>query len=134
MEKMLSGEQKQQNLYPLSSSKSLLLRTSTYIFEKIIDWHQTIMIKPIGKDVEWRAKTAKTVLTVFEQKFAFKTFGLHFWEKDWLTSNIIVQIDWKRCWVKNKNSKNCAHCLRSKVRFWDLQAPFLRKWLNDIQQ
>ena len=54
---MLSEEQKQQILYPVSSSKSSLLRASTFISEKVIDWHQTIMIKMIGKDVEWRTKT-----------------------------------------------------------------------------
>ena len=53
----LEMRKKQQILYSLSSSKTSLLRTSTYIFEKISDWHQTIMIKPIGKDVEWRTKT-----------------------------------------------------------------------------
>ena len=133
LEEMLSEEQKQQKLCPLSSSKTSLLRTSTYIFEKIIDWHQTMMFKQIEKDVEWRAKTAKTVLTVFEQKFAFESSRLHFWEYNWLTSNNKDQIDWKRCWVNSKNSKNCAHCLRTKVCFWDLQAPFLRKRLIDVK-
>ena len=40
---MLSKEQKQQKLCPLSSSKTSLLRTSTYIFEKInaIDYHSS---------------------------------------------------------------------------------------------
>ena len=134
---MLSEEQKQQILWPLSSSKSSLLRVPGCISEKIIDWHQTIKIKLIGKDVEWRAKTAKTVPTVFEQKFAFETIGLLFWEKDWLLSNIIVQIDWKRCWVKNKNSKYCAHCLLAKVSFWEPRPTFLiNNWLtsnNDDQ-
>ena len=102
---MLSEEQKQQKLCPLSSSKTSLLRTSTYIFEKIIDWHQTMMFKQIEKDVEWRAKTAKTVPTVFEQKFAFETFWLHFWENGWLISNNYDEFDWKRCWVNNKTSK-----------------------------
>ena len=74
-------------LCPLSSSKSLLLRAPGFISEKIIDWHQTIMTKLIWKDVEWRTKTANIVPTVFEQKFAFKSFRLHFWEINWLTSN-----------------------------------------------
>ena len=110
-------KKKQQILYSLSSSKSLLLRASGFISEKIIDWCQTIMIKLIWKDVEWRTKTANTVPTVFEQKFAFENFDLHFWENDWLTSNNDEQIDLKRCWVKNENSKYCTHCLRTKVRF-----------------
>ena len=74
------------------------------------------------------------VLTVFEQNFAFESFGLHFWESHWLTSNNNVQLDWKRYWEKNKNSEYCANCLRAKLRFWDLQAPFLRKQLIDIKQ
>ena len=130
---MLSEEQKQQKLCPLSSNKSLLLRPSGSISEKKIDWRQTLLFKLIGRDVEWRTKTAKTVPTVFEQNFAFENLDLHFWENNWLTSNNDVQTDWKRCWVKSKNSKNCAHCLRTKVRFWDLRAPFLRKRLIDVK-
>ena len=74
-----------------------------------------------------KKKAAKIVLTVFEQNFAFERFGLHFWENNWLSSNINDQNVWKRCWVKNKKSKYCAHCLRPKVRFWEFRAPFLRK-------
>ena len=97
---MLNEEQKQQILCPLSSSKSLLLRPSSLISEKIIVWHQTLMIKMIWKDVEWRTKTANTVHIVFEQKFAFKSFRLHFWENNWLTSNsnnqmIGKDVEWK---------------------------------------
>ena len=166
MGKTLSEDQKQQILCLLSSNKSSLLSVPGCISEKIIDWHQTLMIKLIGKDVEWRTKTANVVPTVFAQKFAFECSGLHFWEiNDWhkkimikmivkdvkmvkekqktantvptvfkkkfvfetfrphfwenncLTSNINDQIDLKRCWVKNENSKYCAHCLRTKVRF-----------------
>ena len=130
---MLSEEQKQQKLCTLSSNKSLFLRPSGSISKKKIDWRQTLLFKLIGRDVEWRTKTAKTVTTVFEQKFAFESSGLHFWENNWLTSNNKDQIDWKRCWVKSKNSKNCAHCLRTKVCFWDLRAPFLRKRLIDVK-
>ena len=126
-ERCWKKNKKQQMLSPLSSIKSLRLRASGFISEKIIDWHQTIMIKLIWKDVEWRTKTANTVPTVFEQKFGFESFGLHFWENNWLTSNNNNQNDWKRCWVKSKNSKYCTHCLRAKVRFWDLRASFLRK-------
>ena len=91
---------KQQMLCPLSSSKSLLLRAPGFISEKIIDWHQTIMTKLIWKDVEWRTKTANTVPTVFEQKFAFESFKIHFWENTWLTSNngnqmIGKDVEWK---------------------------------------
>ena len=118
-------EEKQQILYPLSSSKTSLLRTSDSIFEEK-NCLTTIKIKLIRKDVgrrtknneccahclrskvcfwvlrasflrkklidikhewsldEWRTNIVNIVLTVFEQKFAFKTFGLHFWEKiDW---------------------------------------------------
>ena len=124
--KMVKERQKQQILCPLSSSKSSLLRVSTFISEKLIDWHQKIMIKLIWKDVEWRTKTANIVPTVFEQKFAFETFGLHFWENNWLTSNNNDQNDWKRCWVKNKNRKYWAHCLRVKVCFWEPRPTFLR--------
>ena len=134
---MLSEEQKQQKLCPLSSNKSLLLRPSGSISEKKIDWHQTLLFKLIGRDVEWRTKTAKTVPTVFEQNPAFENLDLHFWEKNWLLSNIIAQIDWKRCWVKNKNSKYCAHCLLAKVSFWEPRPTFLiNNWLtsnNDDQ-
>ena len=103
------------------------------------DWQQIILIKLIGikliwKDVEWRTKTANTVTTVFEQKFAFESSGLHFWENNWLTSNNKDQIDWKRCWVTNKNSKCCTQCLRAKLCFWELQASFLRKWLFNIKR
>ena len=131
-------KKKQQILYSLSSSKTSLLRTSDSISKKKNDWQQIMLIKLIGikliwKDVEWRTKTANTVTTVFEQKFAFESSGLHFWENNWLTSNNKDQIDWKRCWVKSKNSKNCAHCLRTKVCFWDLRAPFLRKRLIDVK-
>ena len=108
---------KQQMLCPLFSSKSLLLRAPGFISEEIIDRQQTMMNKLIWKDVEWRTKTANAVPTVFEQKFAFESFGLHFWENNCLTSNNIDQIDLKRCWVKNENSKYCAHCLRAKVCF-----------------
>ena len=130
---MLSEDQKQQILCPLSSNQSSLLRGPGSISEKIIDWHQTLLIKLIRKDVKWRTKTANTVTTVFEQNFAFESSGLHFWENNWLSSNNKDQIDWKRCWVKSKNSKNCAHCLRTKVCFWDLRAPFLRKRLIDVK-
>ena len=116
-ERCWKKNKKQQMVCPLSSSKSLLLRAPGFISEKIIDWHQTIMTKLIWKDVEWRTKTANTVPTVFEQKFAFESFGLHFWENNCLTSNNNDQIDLKRCWVKNENSKYCSHCLRTKVRF-----------------
>ena len=116
-ERCWKKNKKQQMLCPLSSSKSLLLRAPGFISEKIIDWHQTIMIKLIWKDVEWRTKTANAVPTVFEQKFAFESFGLHFWEDNCLISNNNDQIDLKRCWVKNENRKYCAHCVRAKVRF-----------------
>ena len=122
---MLNEEQKQQILCPLSWTKSSVLRVSGSISEKIIDWHQTLMIKLIRKDVEWRTKTANIVPTVFQQKFSFENLDLHFWEKKWLTSNNNDQIDWKRCWMKNKNSKHCAHCLRAKVRFWGVKEPFV---------
>ena len=37
--------------------------------------------------------SAKIVLTVFEQKFAFESFGLHFWEKiDWQQTLLIKMI------------------------------------------
>ena len=44
------------------------------------------------------------------------------------------QIDWKRCWDKRKSSKYCAHCLRAKLRFWELRSPFLRIQLIDNKQ
>ena len=82
-------------------------------FWKKIDWQSNWL----GKMLEEEQKTANAVPTVFEQKFAFESFGLHFWENNCLTSNNNDQIDLKRCWVKNENSKYCAHCLRTKVRF-----------------
>ena len=42
-------KKKQQIFYSLPSSKTSLLRTSDSISKKIIDWHQTILIKSIGK-------------------------------------------------------------------------------------
>ena len=67
---MLVEEQKQKILSPLSSSKSLLLRTSTYISEKVIDWHQTIMIKSIGKNKAFVSKShlSTLLLKVLVQK------------------------------------------------------------------
>ena len=44
------------------------------------------------------------------------------------------QIDWKRCWKKKKSSNYCAHCLRAKLRFWELRASFLRIQLIDNKQ
>ena len=70
-ERCWKKNKKQQMLWPLSSSKSSLLRTSGFISEKKNELQQTKVIKMIGKDVEWRPKTANTVPTVFEQKFAF---------------------------------------------------------------
>ena len=90
---MLSEEQKQHKLCSLSTNKSLLLRPSGSISEKKIDWRQTLLTKLIWKDSEWRTKTANTVPTAFEQKFAFKSFGLCFWEKiDWEQRIIIKMI------------------------------------------
>ena len=59
-------------LCPLSSIKSLLLRVSGFISEKIIDWYQTLMINWFEKMLEEEQKTANSVPTVFEQKFAFE--------------------------------------------------------------
>ena len=74
-----------------------------------------------------KKKTANTVPTVFEQKFAFKSFGLYFWEKiDW-EQTIIIKLIGKDVGRRTKNSKCCAHCLRAKVCFWELLASFLRK-------
>ena len=78
---MLSEDQKQQILCPLSSSKTSLLRAPGSISEKIIDWHKKIMIKMIVKDVKMvkeKQKTANTLPTVFAQKFAFESPDLHF--------------------------------------------------------
>ena len=79
LEKMLKEVQKQQILCPLSSSKRSLLEASSSISEKMIRWHQTT-IKTIQKDVG--LKGANVVLTVFQQKFAFKSVEkLHLSEK-----------------------------------------------------
>ena len=129
---MLREEQKQQILYPLSSSKSSLWRVSGSISEKIIDWQQTKVINWLWKMVKERQKTANTVPTVFEQKFGFESFGLHFWENNWLTSNNNDQIDLKRCWVRNKNSKYCAHYLWAKVRFLGVKEPFVHITVEGI--
>ena len=74
------------------------------ISEKIIDWHQTIIIKMIGKDVEWRTKTANIVAIVFEQKFVFESFGLHFWEiNDWQQTKVLNWL-WKMVKERQKTA------------------------------
>ena len=125
LEKMLKEEQIQQIMCSLSSSKSSLLRVSGFISEKMIKWQQTKVIDWLWKMVKERQKAVNTVPTGFEQKFAFESFDLHFWESKWLTSNNNDQNDWKRFWVKNKNRKYWAHCLRVKVCFWEPRATFL---------
>ena len=93
---MLSEEQKQQILCPLSSNKSSLLRVLAFVSERMIDWHQTIMINLIWKDVKMvkeKQKTANTLPTVFAQKFAFESPDLHFWENNWFTTINNDQID-----------------------------------------
>jgi hypothetical protein len=123
---MLSEEQKEQILCPLSSTKSSVLRISGFISEKIIDWHQTLMIKLIGKGVEWRTKTANIVPTVFDQKFGFENFGLHFWENNWLTSNINNRLIVKNGERKAKSSKSKSWLLRAST--------FISEKVNDWRQ
>ena len=86
---MLSEEQKQQILCPLSSNKSSLLRVLAFVSERMIDWHQIKMINLIWKDVKMvkeKQKTANTLPTVFAQKFTFESPDLHFWENNWFTT------------------------------------------------
>ena len=128
LEKMLREEQKQQILYPFSSSKSSLFRVSGSISEKRIDWHQPILIKMIAKEIEWKTRTANNVPTVFEQKFVFESFRLHFRENVWLTSNKNDQIDLKRCGVKNKTANIMPSVFEQKFAFESFGLHF---WKNN---
>ena len=110
-------------------SKIWLLKAPSFISEKLIDWHQTTLIKLVGKDVEKTTKTSNSVSIVFEQKFALENSKRHFWENCWLTSINEDAIDSKRCWEENKYSKSCSNCLRAKVRFGESWVSFLQKHL-----
>ena len=97
LEKMLIEEQKQKILSPLSSSKSLLLRTSTYISQKVIDWHQTVMIKSIGKNSAFVSKSHLSI-SFFEGTCPKK-------HSKSPTNHFLLQL--KQVWVK---SKLCSFC------------------------
>ena len=93
---MLSEEQKQKILSPLSSSKSLLLRTSSCLSEELIDWQQTIINKSIGKNKAFVSKTC--VYITFEGTCPKK-------HSKSPTSHFLLQL--KQLWVK---SKLCSFC------------------------
>ena len=86
------------------------------------------MTKLIWKDVEWRTKTANTVPTVFEQKFAFKSFRLHFWENNWLTSNSNNQMIGKDVEWKAKRANIVPTVFEQKFAFESFGLHF---WEND---
>ena len=103
---MLKEEEKQQVLCPLSPRKSSVLRTSTFISEKILIDIKTIMWQKNAEIVEKEVKCVKCVAVVFEQNLAFELFECHFERK----------FDWQ-CLIMNqqvqkivKGKTETAHC------------------------
>ena len=120
----------------------------------IYDWRsinhdrdrQTLMIddrQNLVIDDRWtmRWKTHKSLFVTFLQKHekdllsvAVKTQKCHFFFEHHIFSAIFHKSIGKDVEMRKKNSKYCVHCLRAKVRFWEPQPSFLRKWLIHNKQ
>ena len=131
MERMLKEEQKQQMLCPLSSSKSSLLRVSTFIFEKInVDikqywsyWMEKMLKEEQKQQILCPLSSSKSSVLRASAFISEKII-------DWHQNNNGAN-DWRNCWEKSKTCKMCGRCLRTKLGFWALWASFWEK--NDWQ-
>ena len=103
-----------------------------------IDDRHNLMI-----DDWWRIrwKTHKSLFVTFLQKHqkdllsvAVKTQKCHFFFEHHIFSAIFHKSIGKDVERRKKSSNYCVHCLRAKLRFWELRASFLRIQLIDNKQ
>ena len=68
-------------------------------------------------EVEFRKKISKYCTHCLRAKLRFWELRIAFLRKNWLTTNNINQIDWERCWKKNKTANAVPTVFEQKYAF-----------------
>ena len=123
---MLREEQKQQMLCPLSSSKSSLVRTSTFISQKIIDWHQNK--NATNWEYCWeKRKMCKMCGHCLRAKAGFWALRPSFWEKNWLARLNNESEGPEDCEEKTETGNSVTTAFQQKFTFQLFG--FISKWI-----
>ena len=123
---MLREEQKQQMLCPLSSSKSSLVRTSTFISEKILDWHQNK--NATNWEYCWeKRKMCKMCGHCLRPKAGFWALRASFWEKNVWQYLIMNQNARKIVKRKTETGNSVTTAFQQKFTFQLFS--FISKWI-----